>query len=348
MSAHAGVWNFDGKPVDQAFLARLGSGIEPYGPNCCNSYVEYSLGMVHHAFHTTAESCLERQPHVSARKNVITWDGRLDNREDLIRELRAELRGEQTDVAIVVAAYEKWGSDCLGRIIGDWALSIWDATEQVLVLARDYIGVRQLYYHLKRDSLVWCTHLASLVLQSKTQFTINDEYIAGYLALWPEADLTPYCEIQAVPPGSFVAISGGEKTIHKYYNLGRRTRIRYKTDREYEHHFLFAFRTAVKRRLRCTAPVLAELSGGLDSSSIVCMADDLIRSGEVNVPRLDTLSFYSAKEPDGDERPFFTKVEERLGRTGCHIDVQPYCKGDFFKVNGHEFTPNPGVLLNPA
>src|SRR5712671_576254 len=98
MSAQAGIWNFDGKPVDEAFLRKLTSAIEQYGPDGGNTYTHGSIGMVYRAFHTTSESRLERQPYISARGNVITWDGRLDNRDELIPKLREHLTNDRTDV----------------------------------------------------------------------------------------------------------------------------------------------------------------------------------------------------------------------------------------------------------
>src|SRR6266702_6630587 len=81
------------------------------------------------------------------------------------------------------------------------------------------------------------------------------------------------------------------------------------------------FAKAVQRSLRSDRPVLAELSGGRDSTSIVCMADSIIARGTAETPRLDTLSMYDDSEPNWNERPYFTKVEEKRGRTGWHIDV---------------------------
>src|SRR5258708_754876 len=212
MSVQAGILNFDGRPTDRAALGQLNSALEQYGPDGSSTYVDRPLGIADRAFHTTLEARLEHQPHRSTRGIVITWDGRLDNRDELIPQVWDELTDERTDVAIVIAAYEKWGTDCFRKLIGDWAVSIWNSHDQDLLLARDYLGVRHLYYHAKDHSVVWCTNLAALVLLSGTQFTLNDEYIAGYLALWPEAHLTPYREIHAVPPGKFVRIRDGEVT----------------------------------------------------------------------------------------------------------------------------------------
>src|SRR5260370_2791092 len=258
MSAQAGMWNFDGKPVDEAFLDKLTSAIEQYGPDGGNIYVDGPLGMGYRAFHTTLESRLERQPHRSPTGIAITWDGRLDNRDELISQVWDKLTDERTDVAIVMAAYEKWGTDCFSKLIGDWALSIWTSHDRELLLARDYVGVRHLYYYRKCQSVLWCTNLAALVLLSETKFTLNDEYIAGFLALRPEAHLTPYREIHSVPPGKFVRIRNGESTIHSYWSFDTMRQIRYKTHADYEDHFRDFFRQPVARRLRADAPLLAE------------------------------------------------------------------------------------------
>src|SRR5216684_426232 len=119
MSAQVGIWNFDGKPADRILLGKLSSGLQQYGPDCSTAHIDGSIGMAYRAFHTSPESRLERQPYRSARGNMITWDGRLDNREELIPELWADLVDDRTDVAFVACAFDRWGTDCFRRLVGD-------------------------------------------------------------------------------------------------------------------------------------------------------------------------------------------------------------------------------------
>jgi len=140
MSAIGGIFNFDRSPVDDDLMRVLASQLAKRGPDGGGNVRLDSLAMVYRAFNTTRESHNERQPLVSSRGQILCWDGRLDNREELITNLGEELRGDRSDVDIVMAAYIKWGFDCLSRIIGTFALSLWDPASRSLFLARDIIG----------------------------------------------------------------------------------------------------------------------------------------------------------------------------------------------------------------
>jgi asparagine synthase (glutamine-hydrolysing) len=250
---------------------------------------------------------------------VITWDGRLDNRADLISELRDSLTIDSTDISIVAAAYEKWDADCFAKLIGDWALSIWNPRNRSLILIKDPIGKRHLYYLIGKDHLTWSSILDPLILFAGRTFAVCEKYIAGcFYSKYPATHLTPYVDVHSVPPSSFVFLRPGKHIVSKYWDFDPDKRVRYRTDAEYEEHFRTVFAKAVQRRLRSDRPVLAELSGGMDSSSIVCMADTVIARGDACLPRLDTVSWYNDYALRED--PFyFTKVEEKRARIGQHV-----------------------------
>lgn len=338
MSVQAGIWNFDGRPASQALLARIGGAMVRYGPDREASHFAGPLGMLFRALYTTSEARLERQPQVFAGENVITWDGRLDNREALIEELEGDLATGCTDLSIVISAFTRWKTKCFAKFVGEWALAIWNPFEQVLILARDYVGVRRLYFFLDSRRVTWCTQLAPLALSCGT-LTLSDEYAAAYLTLHLSGHGTPYCEIEGVPPGGFVCIRPGRASIHHYWSFDPQSKTRYKTDSEYEEHFRLLFQQAVRRRLRSHTPILAELSGGLDSSSIVCMADDLLSSQRNVATSLDTFSYSYPDEPEGDDHLYFTAVEERRGKTGRHAELRGV--GDSFSLDYSDFPAVP-------
>jgi asparagine synthase (glutamine-hydrolysing) len=324
MSVQFGRWNFEGQPPASDYMEKVGATLAPYGPDSNESYSKAGVKILYRAFHTTKESHREKQPHICPSGAVITWDGRLDNRAELISNLRDSLTLSSTDVAIVAAAYEKWGGGCFAKLIGDWALSLWNPSNRSLILAKDPMGTHHLYYSFENNHVTWCTILDPLVRFAGKAFALNEEYVAGWLStMFPAVHLTPYIGIHGVPPSSSVLLRPGERTVSKYWDFDPEKTIRYRTDAEYEEHFRAVFAAAVRHRLRSDRPVLAELSGGRDSSSIVCMADTIIARGAAETPRLDTISMYDDSEPNWNERPYFTKVEETRGRTGWHIDVSP-------------------------
>ena len=242
------------------------------------------------------------------------------------------------------ATFSKFQKDLTGpNSVGDWALAIWQPEIRELTLAVDYVSCRHLYYFLRAGSVWWSTHLAPLLLLSPDRFRLDDHYVCGYLANDPEAHVTPFQEIHQVPGGHFVRFRQGISRVECYWGTGQRSLLRYKSDAEYEEHFRQVFGQAVRRRLRTESPVLAELSGGLDSSSIVCMADKLLLDGEVCVPRLDTLSYYDTTEPNGDDWLYFRKVEEARGRAGVHIDASRlhHTNDSFVRL---DFSALPGSL----
>lgn len=347
MSVQFGKWNIDGQPVDPGYLQKAKGMLAPYGPDGEGAYIKDNVGILYGAFHTTMESRRESQPLITPSGTVICWDGRLDNRSELITGLKGFLPADPTDVEIVAAAYELQGTECFAQLRGDWALAIWTPSTRSLLLAKDFIGTRHLYYSVDKCQITWSTTLDPLVLLPGKSFALVEEYIAGWLSFFPATHLTPYAGIHAVPPSCFVRLEPRQQTIHKYWDFDPSKRIRYRTDSEYEEHFRQVFGESVKRRLRSDSPVLAELSGGMDSSSIVCMADTIIGQGAAETPRLDTVSCYDDSEPNWNERPYFTKVEEKRGCSGCHIDVS---KQNPFKlqkkVNRFPAAPSCGSCLD--
>lgn len=315
MSAQAGIFYFDRRPVNPQVLSVMGRSLDEYGPDRAGKHVQPGLAMVHCALHVTPEDALERQPFTSRRGNVMTWDGRLDNREDLLGQLWRDLDQDSTDVALAMGVYEKWGAAGFRRLIGDWSLVVWDADRQAVVLASDYMGVRPLHYLVRPDSVSWSTTLECLVHVHELYNEIEPHYLVGFLSNARPAGLTPYKGVLSVDTGHSITVSrDGSVSKTRFWDLSAPL-IRHRTNEDYEEHLRALFFAAVKNRLRSRAPVWSELSGGLDSSSVVCAADLLIKRGLVAAPDLSTLSFITNGSPEADERRFVACVDEYCGRT---------------------------------
>src|SRR5258708_27002877 len=194
MSVQFGKCNFDGRPIDPKELDQVRPVLAPYGPDGEGYICKDNFGVLYRLLHTTKESQVETNPVITQTGEVITWDGRLDNRHELIRELQHYFPTESPDVLIVAAAYKRWGTTVFAKLIGDWAVSIWDPTINCLTLAKDVIGTRNLYYLIEKDHVTWCTILDPLIQFAERSFALDEEYIAGCLSFFPAVHLTPYVD----------------------------------------------------------------------------------------------------------------------------------------------------------
>jgi asparagine synthase (glutamine-hydrolysing) len=258
---------------------------------------------------------------------VAAFAGRLDNHQELAGLFG--LRGAATpDVRLVLEAYQRWGEESFAQLIGEWSLALWCAKRGNLFLARDHAGTRSLFYQARSGSVRWSTYLETF-LADEVSPGLNREYAARYLACVPTESHTPYAGIWEVPPGAYVRIDRGKLQSTRHWTPVTDDRIHYRTDGEYEQHFFHLFRQAVERRTGNVRSIIAELSGGMDSSAIVCM-DDYAKRERLgpDAPLLDTLSYFDEGEPNWNETPFFTAVEDARGKRGIHIPTS-YRRRDF-------------------
>lgn len=320
MSAIGGILVFGGGPVDHEQLAALSARLDRLGPDGGHAVTAGAIGMTYRAFHTNAESRRDHQPYCRGHQTMLCWDGRLDNREKLLAELRDDLGGDDTDPAIAMAAYLRWRRDGIAKLVGDFALAIWDRRDRAVSLARDCVGTRSLYYHLDADRVIWSTDLDALLDVSGVPIEVNDEYVAGFFARGPEPALTPYVGVHAVKPAHIVRIDeDGLFSTQRFWALDPHKKIRYGSDAEYEEHFRAVFREAVRVRLRADRPVFSELSGGLDSSSVVCMADDVLEAREATAPGVETVTHLFDRSVSSDEGQWVAHVEAQRGAVGHRV-----------------------------
>lgn len=245
------------------------------------------------------------------------WHGRLDNRGDLVRQLGDTAAAAWSDGALLVAAYERWGGAGLARVIGDWSAVLSDPRRRAIVLASDFSGVRPLYYHHRGHHVLWSPSLEALLGHVDAN-ALDEQYVAGYLTVGGYPGRTPYADIHAVVPGYAVSVTVDRADLSAFWRPPTSNGVRCRDEREYEGQFRSLFRAAVSSRLQGRTPVAAELSGGLDSSSVVCVAADLIRRGEVATSGLTPISYVHRGSRDV---PFIRKVEEHCGLRSVRLSV---------------------------
>lgn len=319
MSAQAGVFYFDGRRVPPDALARARRDIDAFGPDRQGELAAPGVRLIARALHVSPEDARERQPLVSARGNVITWDGRLDNREDLLVQLWREGGADTSDAALAMAAFERWGVGAFARLVGDWSLVVWERSRRALHLASDVIGVRPLYYTVDHECVRWSSTLGGLVEPVREIDEVDARFIVGYLTFAMPADVTPYPDVRSVPPAHVLSWSASGGHTRTRYWWFTEARLKAAEPRACAEELRRLLRDAVRVRLRSQAPVWAELSGGLDSSTLVCMARALLTHAPVDAPGLRTISYVSRSAIESDERPFIAEVEAAIGREGVHV-----------------------------
>ena len=305
--------------VSELEMHHLASATNRFATGAGSIYVAGRLGMGFQPYISHQRSEMETRPITDARGNVLSFDGRLDNYKDLA-ELLELGTSEAPDSEIVLAAFGRWGDECFSQLIGDWALALWSERNQSLYLARDHAGARTLYFQHQQASLLWSTHLDTFRC-CRPELRLSEDYVAHYLASLPIRDLTPHEGILSVSPAHYLIVRDGRISRNPHWSSVATSTTRYRTDAEYETHFLELFRQSIERRTGPGEFILAQLSGGMDSTSIVCMSDHLRRSADPAAEILDTVSFFDDSETSLNDRRYFLIAEASRGKVGTHIDI---------------------------
>lgn len=331
MSTIAGVLT-DGsrdRAYRSAILAPMSAALAAGGPDDVHAVDDGRAATVFHAFYVWEGARRIRQPLTTGDGLTVAWDGRLDNRRAL--RSRLDAGAGAADVELVVAAYRRWGEDFASRLVGDFAVVLHDAPRQRLHLARDPFAGRPLFFAKRREGVLWASTVRALAASGLVPLEIDDRWVAAYLVSAQGSLRTPFTALDIVAPGELVTITTAGIARCRFWEPDGHRSIRYQRDEDYEAAFRELFCASVRNRLRTSSPVVAELSGGLDSSSIVCVADCLIAGGEVEASELYTQSWVYDRAAEADERPFIEVVERHTGRPATHL-----LEDDFPLLTGFE------------
>jgi asparagine synthase (glutamine-hydrolysing) len=323
MGVQAGVVFFDGRSTEEESRSMIAS-LQPFATEDVATWCDAGVLLASGTCRASAADPAAHQPRRSSSGLVMTWDGRIDNGSDLRLQLGRAIAQDATDADIALAMFETKGADGLRSLVGDWSLVIWDTRRRTLHLARDYMGVRPLYCYSNAETVMWSSSLGELAMRAGRADALDERFVARFMALRLSTDVTPYKDICAVPTGSCVSFTVERtETTRRFWRLEPGV-IRYRDTRAYEEQLRALWRKAVGVRLRANGTVWAELSGGLDSSSVVCMADALIREGRVAATAIQPLSHVTLQSPEGDERTFIAEVEAQIGVRSAILGVEAH------------------------
>ena len=300
------------------------AAISHRGPDGITHWERNGAALGHCMLHSTAESLQEQQPLLSVDQElVLVMDGRVDNWIELRQELLANgahLRN-RSDSELVLQAYLLWGRECLSRIEGDFALAIWNTRERSLFCARDPLGNKPLVYHWSGSTLYFASELQAILALPDIAEEANHGMLAQWLASeWYSRDETFWRGVYRLVAAHFLVADNHGVRTERYWSPDLFSPLEYKTDQEYIDHYKELFTRTVARQSRSHKPLAAEVSGGLDSSAIFAVAEDVRKRGKLLAPELQGYTLNFAGDPDADEIDFCRAVARKTGRNVTEIE----------------------------
>lgn len=312
MSAIAGLIYTNGRPVSTDELDRMIAAAPPRSTDGVNRWNAGPAGGIRFSYATTKEAARESQPFIGPSGAVAFVDGRIDDREALLSLLkRDDIPRDAPDGMLVLAVYEQLGREFVRHLVGDYAIAIWEPGHHRMSLFRSPLGWRPMFWTFDGTRFAFATDARTLVLGLGLDRSLNEGALAEFLAgrFVTETD-SFWKAIQRVPQGGAVFLENGQTNIWPWHG-GPIDDWQNRSMEEHVEQFKYLFDQALISATRSNGQVTSQLSGGLDSSSIVCRATELHRAGVID----QQIRFISARFPGQphDETPWSSSVERHIG-----------------------------------
>ncbi len=311
MSHICGIYRLDKQGDIKKELEKMMDALNYWEPDKVSLEHENDSGFGHLMLYNTPESLAETLPYREDNL-IITADARIDNRQEIMHQLDIPKNTGKNipDSHLILKAYKKWGPHCPVHLSGDFAFAIWNCKTKHMFCARDPMGVKPFYYFLNQHLFLFASEMKGILAHPRVRTTMNEQWIADSLsAIKSGKDKTFYNEVYRLPPAHYLVLSKSKKVIKKYWDLSPKKTISFKNDEEYTEAFKEKLYTAVQNRLRSHYPLGAELSGGLDSSTIVSIAVNQLQYKMLNTfSHALPQNIHTNDYPFSDEREYIDKL----------------------------------------
>ena len=323
MCGICGVLHFNGQAPDRHALNRMVQSIRHRGPDDSGLWIDAPVGLGNTRLTVIDCSAAARQPMSDDRGEVwIVYNGEVYNYLKLRQEF--SMRGcnfrSLSDTETILYAYRELGVDCLQRLRGMFAFAIWDQSRRSLLIARDRLGQKPLYYYFDDDKFVFGSEIKAILAYPGVSRVVQRRILPLYLSYgYVPAPHTMFEGIYALLPGHLLHIHEGRIETKEYWAPEKRANQVNATgwgEDEWGAALMDQIREAVTARLVSDVPIGAFLSGGLDSSTIVAL---MVEASAVPVK---TFAIGFSDESSFDESPFARRVAEHLG-TEHHEFIVP-------------------------
>ncbi|NOT46211.1 MAG: asparagine synthase (glutamine-hydrolyzing) [Acidobacteria bacterium] len=280
MCGIAGIFGESWKPDD---LAAMVASQCHRGPDGDGIYLDPRRkgGLGHNRLSILDLSAAGNQPMVSRNGNlIIVLNGEIYNYLELKKELECEyVFTTRSDTEVLLAAYQKWGERCLEHLVGMFAFVVWDESENSAFAARDRFGVKPLYYHQSVDGTLSISSEIKALHAVGVSRTPDEQTWASYLShgLYDHSEKTFWKDIHSLPGGHCLTWRGNRVQIKKWYDLAERIgdECDDRPELEVQNEYFELMKESVKLRFRSDVAVGINLSGGLDSSSLLGLVHEV-------------------------------------------------------------------------
>ncbi len=278
MCGIAGQFNFERRePVDRETIVRMARSIAHRGPDDEGFFIAGPVGLGFRRL-SIIDLAGGHQPMSDAEETVwIIFNGEIYN----YRELRAELqnKGHQfrtnSDTEVIIHGYKEWGTDAFNRLNGMFGLAIWDVTKKRLVVARDAMGIKLIYYKIDKGQLTFGSEIRSILAAENSKPAVDPVALNLFLRFrYTPSPLTIFQGIRKLAAGTMLVIENGEYREKRWYNYKRIPFLDPKGEEEARQELLQLYRDAVRRHLLSDVPVGILLSGGLDSGLLLALMNE--------------------------------------------------------------------------
>ncbi len=312
---------FDASGVNPETIRAMTGTLSHRGPDDEGFYLRPHVGLGMRRLRVL-DLATGQQPMTNEDGSVwVVFNGEIYN----YRELRERLQGQghrfttQSDTEVLVHLYEELGPDCVDELNGMFAFAIWDERLRRLLLARDPLGIKPLYYAAGPGGLSFASELKALLANPGVSRSIDPAAVADYFRwLYVPAPYTIFRGLAKLPPGTRLLASADGLRLETYWRVTFSPEPGQAISEDaYAERLLAALRAAVRRQMVADVPVGIFLSGGVDSSAIVALARECT-SGPLRT--------FSAGFPGMglyDERPYAREVAERFGCEHHALEMAP-------------------------
>jgi asparagine synthase (glutamine-hydrolysing) len=286
MCGICGIVDFTGSPIPEGLIRRMNDSLVHRGPDEEGYYFNQSTNKLNkpsvalgHRRLSIIDLSSGQQPLSNENQTVwIIFNGEIYNFQELrtILEEKGHSFRTNSDTESIVHAYEEWGEACVERLRGMFAFAIWDEKKNKLLLARDRLGIKPLYYYLNNEKIIFASEIKAILQDSSVKREIDLEAFSDYLSLlYVPAPKTMFRNIHKLPAGHILVYTAGGSQVKEYWDVSF-AQTYDKSEQQWSEEIFRLLTEAVKIRLISEVPLGAFLSGGVDSSSVVALMANLM------------------------------------------------------------------------